>query len=74
MYIHRPGKALTVSYGEAGLEQVVGRLQACQPNLIVVEATGGLEVRLATAAAHAGLAAVVVPCATAATLPRRMSG
>jgi transposase len=44
----------------AGIAALVERLQALRPALVVVEATGGLEVPLAAAVAAAGLAIAVV--------------
>ncbi|NMG68166.1 IS110 family transposase [Azoarcus indigens] len=41
------GEALSVAYDEPGIETVCQRLLAASPALIVMEATGGLEVRLA---------------------------
>jgi transposase len=45
---------------EAGIARIVARLQALQPTLIVLEASGGLEVPLVAALAAAGLAVAVV--------------
>jgi transposase len=45
---------------EAGITQLVDRLRAARPGLVVVEATGGLEVPLTAALAAAGLAVAVV--------------
>jgi transposase len=45
---------------EAGIGQVIARLRSCRPELVVLEATGGLEVPLAAALAAAGLAVAVV--------------
>jgi transposase len=49
-----------VNNDEAGIASLVERLQAVQPTLIVLEATGGLEVPAAGALAEAGLPVVVV--------------
>jgi transposase len=49
-----------VSNDEVGIPALVERLQAVQPTLIVLEATGGLEVPAAGALAEAGLPVVVV--------------
>ena len=49
-----------VSHDEVGIPGLVERLQAVQPILIVLEATGGLEVPVAGALAEAGLPVVVV--------------
>jgi transposase len=45
---------------EAGIAQLVARLQPLRPALVVLEATGGLEAPLAGALVAAGLAVVVV--------------
>lgn len=45
---------------EAGITEVVGRLQPLAPQLIVLEATGGLERLVVAALAMAGLAVAVV--------------
>jgi transposase len=44
----------------ASLEELVGRLQALQPELIVLEATGGREAAAVAALAGAGLPVAVV--------------
>src|SRR5262245_31723446 len=53
-------KVWRVEHTEAGRQQVVSDLQALQPELIVLEATGGLELPLAAALAAAGLKLAVV--------------
>lgn len=53
-------KALHVAYDEAGVDQVVAHLQEVEPTLIVIEATGGLEVRVATTLASKGLPVAVI--------------
>jgi transposase len=45
---------------EAGIGQLIERLQGLQPTLIVLEATGGLQVKAAGALAAAGLPVAVV--------------
>ncbi len=50
----------TVAHNEAGLSALVTRLRAHAPTLIVLEATGGLEVALAGALAAAALPVAVV--------------
>jgi len=50
----------TVAHDEAGLSALVVRLRTLAPTLIVLEATGGLEVALAGALATAGLPVAVV--------------
>jgi transposase len=54
------GQATRWSYDEAGIAALLEHLQALRPALIVLEATGGLEARLAGELAHTGLAVVVV--------------
>ncbi len=55
-----PGTMFQVENNERGIGQAVERLQALHPTLIVLEATGGLEVPLAGALAAAGLPVVVI--------------
>src|SRR5690349_17808561 len=54
------GESLTVDHDEEGVAALVERLAALAPTLVVLEATGGLEVRLAAALAAAGLPVAVV--------------
>lgn len=54
------GEFLHVSYDDAGIADVCRRLALAQPTLIVMEATGGLEVRLASELASRGLPVAVV--------------
>lgn len=54
------GQTLHVAYDEAGVRQVVSRLKEVGPTLIVIEATGGLEVRIATELAGKGLPVAVI--------------
>ena len=56
----QPGTAFQIPNDEPGVAQVVERLQALQPTLIVLEATGGLEAPLTGALAVAGLPVVVI--------------
>ncbi len=56
--LHPNGEAWSVSNDERGINTLVKRLQAVTPNLIVLEATGGLETAAASALTVAGL-----PCA-----------
>jgi transposase len=55
----QPGTAFHIANDESGVAEAVTRLQAVQP-MIVLEATGGLEVPLAGALAAAGLPVVVI--------------
>lgn len=54
------GQTLHVAYDEAGISQIVASLKAAAPTLIVMEATGGLEVRIATELASKGLPVAVI--------------
>ena len=53
-------QTLHVAYDEAGISQIAGRLKELSPALIVIEATGGLEVRVATELARLGLPVAVI--------------
>lgn len=54
------GDAFGVSHNEAGLMELVARLRAMGPWLIVLEATGGYEATVAATLASAGLPVAVV--------------
>src|SRR6187455_175953 len=54
------GESFTIDHDEQGVAALVERLAALAPTLIVLEATGGLEVRLAAPLAAAGLPVAVV--------------
>jgi transposase len=56
----RPAGRFAASNDEAGVAQVLARLRATPPTLVVVEATGGLEIPLVGALAAAGVPVVVV--------------
>lgn len=58
--IEPAAQTLHVAYDEAGISQIIGRLKEISPTLIVIEATGGLEVRIATALASKGLPVAVI--------------
>ena len=53
-------QTLHVAYDEAGIRQVVSRLKEASPTLIVIEVTGGLEVRIATELVGKGLPVAVI--------------
>jgi transposase len=55
-----PGTAFQFTHDESGIALAVERLHALQPTLIVLEATGGLEVPLTGALAAVGLPVVVI--------------
>lgn len=54
------GDTWSVDYDEAGIAGLVARLQDLKPATVLLEATGGLEVPLASALAVAALPVVVV--------------
>jgi transposase len=54
------GETWSVPHDDAGLDTLVARLQPVTPTIIVVEATGGWEVRVAGALAGAGLPVAVI--------------
>ena len=55
----RPEGRFSVVHDEHGLAELVTKLQAIRPALIVLEATGGMELRLTSALALVGLPVVV---------------
>jgi transposase len=54
------GERFTIDHDEEGVAALVEHLAALAPALVVLEATGGMEVRLAAALAAAGLPVAVV--------------
>lgn len=54
------GESLHVTYDDAGIAEVCQRLLALSPSLIVMEATGGLETRLASELVACGLPVAVI--------------
>ena len=54
------GERWSVPHDTNGVTTLVDRMQTLQPTLIVLEATGGLERRVTSALATAGLPVVVV--------------
>jgi transposase len=59
-HVRPSGERFALDYDDQGMATLVGRLVAREPALIVLEATGGLEVRLAAALAAAGLPVAIV--------------
>jgi transposase len=60
VHIHPSGEAFRIRYEDADVTQLLRRLQALAPTLIVCEATGGYEIPLAAALASGGLPLAVV--------------
>src|SRR5215218_7721856 len=60
VHLRPSGESFTINYGEEEVTALVERLGALEPALIVLEATGGMEVRAAAALAVAGLRVAVV--------------
>lgn len=58
--IEPTNEVLHIAYDDQGIAQVVKRLLEVRPVLIVMEATGGLEVRLASELASQGLPVAVI--------------
>ncbi len=58
--VEPPGRSLKVAHEEAGLGGLVQQLVATAPTLVVMEATGGFETRLATELATRGVAVAVI--------------
>jgi transposase len=56
----RPTGRFVVPHDDSGIAQLLERLKATSPTLIVLEATGGVEVPLTSALAATGLPVVVV--------------
>src|SRR3954465_7664302 len=60
VHLRPSGESFAINHGEEEVVALVERLVALAPALIVLEAPGGLEVRLAAALAAAGLPVTVV--------------
>ena len=60
VHVRPGGEVFVVSRDGSGLEELVGRLQALDPTLVAVEATGGFETIVAAAVAGAALPLAVV--------------
>jgi transposase len=56
----RPGASFSITHGESAIATLVEQLRALSPTLIVLEATGGMEIPLTSALATADLPVVVV--------------
>jgi transposase len=60
VYVRPTGEAFVVARDDEGLAALVARLGLLQPRLIVLEATGGLQLRASAVLAAAGLPVAVV--------------
>ena len=60
VHLRPSGESFAIDHGEEEVTALAERLVALEPTLVVLEATGGLEVRLAAALAAAGLPVAVV--------------
>jgi transposase len=60
VYVDTDRTSWHVAYDEEGLAQIVSGLREAAPRLIVMEATGGLEIRRTTELAHGGLPVAIV--------------
>jgi transposase len=60
VYTRPSGEAFVVAHDEAGLTELVARLPAMAPTLIVLEATGGYDATVAAPLAAAGMPVAVV--------------
>ena len=56
----RPGASFSITHDESAIATLVEHLRTLSPTLIVLEATGGMEIPLTSALATAGLPVVVV--------------
>jgi transposase len=69
VFVDPRAESVSLAHDEVGIIEVMHRL-ATKPQLIVLEATGGLEVDLATRLMVAGLPVVVVNPVKSGTTPR----
>jgi len=60
IHLRPSGESLTIDHDDENVAALVERLAALAPALVVLEASGGMEVRLAAALAAAGLPVAVV--------------
>ena len=60
VFIRPTGHSWSVNYGETEVDELIAKLQAIQPTVAIVEATGGLELPLVAALAAASLPVAVV--------------
>lgn len=60
VYVRPTGELFQFENGDVGIPQLVQSLKAVQPELIVLEATGGMEIPCALALRDAGLAVAII--------------
>jgi transposase len=60
VHLQPSGEAFAVMHDDAGIATLIARLRGTPPTLVVLEATGGLQVKMAGALAAAGLPLAVV--------------
>lgn len=60
IHIKPSGESFTLARDNPGLDQLIARLKALTPSLVVLEATGGFEIAVSAALAGAALPLVVV--------------
>jgi len=58
--VHPTGMRWQALYTEEGVQELISRVEALQPTLVLLEASGGLEIPLVAALANAHLPVVVV--------------
>jgi len=58
--VHPTGLRWQAPYTEGGVQELISRVEALQPTLVLLEASGGLEIPLVAALANAHLPVVVV--------------
>ena len=73
VHLRPSGEGFAIDYGEEEVTALIERLVALEPTLVVLEATGGMEVRLAAALAAAGLPVAVVNPRQVRSFARAMS-
>ena len=72
-HLRPSGESFAIDYGDEEVTALIERLVALEPTLVVLEATGRMEVRLAAALAAAGLPVAVVNPRQVRSFARAMS-
>jgi transposase len=60
VHVRPSGETFVVARDDEGLARLIARLRSVQPRLVVLEATGGLQVRVAGMLAAEGFAVAVI--------------